>query len=195
MKIKWRYFVPKIINIGLDLLELYEHITGVRNFLRHSVYSDTQELSVCVQIKAVLNWYYKVFKEESVLIFNSQENIQYYWNRLRQLLHLKVPETAKEPEATLPPVCCCHYLLFWLSSHVLFYPSYFVSLKRISCGYFWAPLSCKFMVDGNICSEGGIVFSTVCVRVCLTVCLFVCHTITPETLQLSSQHFQVIILW
>ena len=37
MKIKWRYFVPKIINIGLDLLELFEHITGVRNFLRHSV--------------------------------------------------------------------------------------------------------------------------------------------------------------
>ena len=37
MKIKWRYFVPKIINIGLDLLELFEHITGVQNFLRHSV--------------------------------------------------------------------------------------------------------------------------------------------------------------
>jgi len=30
--IKWRYFVPKIIDIGLDLLELYEHITGVQNF-------------------------------------------------------------------------------------------------------------------------------------------------------------------
>jgi len=29
--------LPKIINIGLDLLELFEHITGVRNFLRHSV--------------------------------------------------------------------------------------------------------------------------------------------------------------
>jgi len=38
MKIKWRYFVPKIINIGLDLLELFEHGTGVRIFLRHSVY-------------------------------------------------------------------------------------------------------------------------------------------------------------
>jgi len=37
MKIKWRYFVPKIINIGVDLLELFEHITGVRNFLRHNV--------------------------------------------------------------------------------------------------------------------------------------------------------------
>jgi len=37
MKIKWRYFVPKIINIGLDSLELFEHITRVRNFLRHSV--------------------------------------------------------------------------------------------------------------------------------------------------------------
>jgi len=33
MKIKWQYFVPKIINIGLDLLELFEHITGVRNIL------------------------------------------------------------------------------------------------------------------------------------------------------------------
>jgi len=37
MKIKWRYFVLKIINIGLDLLEVFEHITGIRNFLRHSV--------------------------------------------------------------------------------------------------------------------------------------------------------------
>ena len=36
-KIKWRYFIPKIINVGLDLLELFEHITGVRNFFRHSV--------------------------------------------------------------------------------------------------------------------------------------------------------------
>ena len=34
MNIKWRYFVPKIINIGLDLLELFEHNTGVQNFLR-----------------------------------------------------------------------------------------------------------------------------------------------------------------
>ena len=31
--------MPKIINIGLDLLELFEHITGVRNFLRHSVHA------------------------------------------------------------------------------------------------------------------------------------------------------------
>ena len=28
----------KIIAIGLDLLEFFEHITRVRNFLRHSVY-------------------------------------------------------------------------------------------------------------------------------------------------------------
>ena len=41
MKIKRRYFIPKIINIGLDMLELFEHITGVRNFLRHSVLSPT----------------------------------------------------------------------------------------------------------------------------------------------------------
>ena len=27
----------KVINIDLDLMELFEHITGVRNFLRHSV--------------------------------------------------------------------------------------------------------------------------------------------------------------
>jgi len=38
MKIKRRYFVPKVINIGLDLLELFEHITDVRNFLRHSIH-------------------------------------------------------------------------------------------------------------------------------------------------------------
>jgi len=34
MKIKWRYFVPEISTIGLDLLELLEHITGVQNLLR-----------------------------------------------------------------------------------------------------------------------------------------------------------------
>jgi len=61
-------------------------------------------LSLCVQIKAVLSCYYKVYKDESVLVFNARENIDFYWNRLRQLLHLKVPEAAKEPEATLPPV-------------------------------------------------------------------------------------------
>jgi len=34
VKIKGRFIVPKIINtcIGLDLLELFEHITGVRFF-------------------------------------------------------------------------------------------------------------------------------------------------------------------
>jgi len=32
MNIKWWYFVPKIINIGLDLLELFEHNTGVQIF-------------------------------------------------------------------------------------------------------------------------------------------------------------------
>ena len=32
---------PKIINTGLDLLELFEHNTWVRNFLRHSVFSLT----------------------------------------------------------------------------------------------------------------------------------------------------------
>jgi len=32
MKIKWRYFVPKIINVGLDLLELFEHNTGGPEF-------------------------------------------------------------------------------------------------------------------------------------------------------------------
>ena len=36
MKIKWRYFVPKIINFCLDLLE-YLNISLVRNFSRHSV--------------------------------------------------------------------------------------------------------------------------------------------------------------
>jgi len=30
--------VPKIINIVPDLLELFEHMTGVRNFLRHSIH-------------------------------------------------------------------------------------------------------------------------------------------------------------
>jgi len=59
---------------------------------------------VCVQMKAVLNCYYKVYKDESVLIFNSRENVEFYWNRLRQLLHLKVPETPKESEVSLPPV-------------------------------------------------------------------------------------------
>ena len=38
---RWRLnddtLLPKIINIGLDSLELFEHITGVWNFLRHSV--------------------------------------------------------------------------------------------------------------------------------------------------------------
>ena len=64
-----------------------------------------------MQIKALLNCYYKVFKDEPVLIFNSRENIRFYWNRLRQLLHLEVPEPTKEPEATLPPVSgpCWHF--------------------------------------------------------------------------------------
>jgi len=67
MKIKWWYFVPKIINIGLDLLELFEHITGVRDFLRHSVHfcltkceqSDTRllmDLSVLFQICCQWRW-------------------------------------------------------------------------------------------------------------------------------------------
>ena len=32
MKIRWRYFVPKIIHIGLDLLELFDRITGPEFF-------------------------------------------------------------------------------------------------------------------------------------------------------------------
>ena len=44
----------KIINIGLDMLELFEHITVVWNFLRHSVDvcplsgADMQSLDFCV---------------------------------------------------------------------------------------------------------------------------------------------------
>jgi len=49
MKITWRYFVRKIINTGLDLLELFEHIIGVRNFLRHSVYA-----SCSLQVKYII---------------------------------------------------------------------------------------------------------------------------------------------
>jgi len=37
LKIYWRFSVPKIINIGPDLLEIFENITRVRFFLRHSV--------------------------------------------------------------------------------------------------------------------------------------------------------------
>jgi len=57
-----------------------------------------------MQIKAVLNCYYKVLKDELVLMFNSRETLEYYCNRLRQLLSLHVPDSLKEPEATLPPV-------------------------------------------------------------------------------------------
>jgi len=35
--INWRFFVPKFVDIELGLLELFENVTGVRFFLRHSV--------------------------------------------------------------------------------------------------------------------------------------------------------------
>jgi len=49
----WRYFAPKIINIGLDLSELFEHITGVR-FFRRNVF--TKYHIVCCQ-----NYFLKLF--------------------------------------------------------------------------------------------------------------------------------------
>jgi len=36
--IKWRFFVPKFVDIEPGLLELFENVTGVRFFFRHSVY-------------------------------------------------------------------------------------------------------------------------------------------------------------
>jgi len=58
-----------------------------------------------VQIKAVLNCHYKVFKDKLVLMFDSREMMRYYGNRLRQLLSLPdVMDSANQPEATLPPV-------------------------------------------------------------------------------------------
>ena len=63
MKIKWRYFVPKIINIGLDLLELFEQITGVRIFLRHSV---------CI----VTSW--QMIAEMLLILYNSLQDITRY---------------------------------------------------------------------------------------------------------------------
>ena len=86
---------------------------------------------VYVQIKAVLNCYYKVFKEESVLIFSCHENAQYYWNKLREILHLKLPptETTKDPEATLPPVIT--YLLY-TRTHVVDISVIFCGLRPVS---------------------------------------------------------------
>jgi len=54
--------------------------------------------------------------------------------------------------------------------------------------------------DYHPCSEGDIVFSSVCLRVYLSVCLSVTlclsvNKITPEPLEISSQNFQGIILW
>ena len=41
-QIYWRLSVPKIIDIGPDLLEIFENILGVRFFLRHSVVTDLE---------------------------------------------------------------------------------------------------------------------------------------------------------
>ena len=92
-------------NVLITSLSLYNAVLLVWDQSTVHIKKTTLEC-FCVQIKAVLNCYYKVFKDEPVLIFNSRENIQFYWNRLRQLLHFEVPEPSKEPEATLPPVGC-----------------------------------------------------------------------------------------
>jgi hypothetical protein len=54
-------------------------------------------------MRAVLIFYYKVFKEEPVLVFSSRENILYYWNRLQELFHINTPPRRKEPVNPLPP--------------------------------------------------------------------------------------------
>jgi len=54
--------VPKIINIGLDLLELFKHIIGVRFFLRHSVLVNQQVIGVmAVRIEILLTLMYNEF--------------------------------------------------------------------------------------------------------------------------------------
>ena len=37
MPINWRFFLPNFVDIEVGLLELFENVTGVRFFLRHSV--------------------------------------------------------------------------------------------------------------------------------------------------------------
>jgi len=89
MKIKRRYFVPKVINIGLDLLELFEHITGVLNFLRHSAVVEivvvvvvvvvvvaaaaAAAAAVVVVVVVVIYFITKLAKTQSYLIYTSQE--------------------------------------------------------------------------------------------------------------------------
>jgi len=49
------------------------------------------------------------------------------------------------------------------------------------------------LMNGNLYhlrSEGGILFSSVCVFVWMSV-----NTLTPESLEISAQNFQCIILW
>ena len=55
----------------------------------------------------MLNCYYKVFKDEPVVMFSGREMLRYYCSRLCQLLSLSVTTdtmTSKEQEAALPPV-------------------------------------------------------------------------------------------
>ena len=61
MPINWRFFVPKIVDIEVGLLELFENVTGVRFFLRHSVVilvtvSDRTKPDVLVDNQRVNNW-------------------------------------------------------------------------------------------------------------------------------------------
>jgi hypothetical protein len=67
------------------------------------------------QIMAVLNFHYKVYRHETILIFSNKETILYYWDRFIVFFGLKEPILADEGDNTvLPPVRIIYYTFFGL---------------------------------------------------------------------------------
>jgi len=53
---------------------------------------------------AVLNFHYKVYRDETILIFSNKETLLYYWDKFLVFFGLKQPIPSESDDIVLPPV-------------------------------------------------------------------------------------------